>query len=65
MPSNFLFAVPHNLLMSLVLVFFQTLCVEIQRAALCYVLTDQEPGAGSTVYSLSKNIELEYSHVHK
>jgi hypothetical protein len=66
MPSNFCYAVPHNLLKSPVLLFYQALGMEIQRYSnVSCALTDYEPFAGLIVYSLCKNIVTEYSHIQK
>jgi hypothetical protein len=48
------------------LVFFQALGMEVQRYRnVCCALTDKETVAGLIIYSLCKNIAMEYSHVQK
>jgi hypothetical protein len=60
------YAVPHDLLTSLVPLFFQALGIETRSySKVCCALTDYEAVAGLNVYSLCNNGVMEYSNVQK
>jgi hypothetical protein len=62
----FCYAVPHNVLKSLVPVFFQALDMEAERCCIiCGALTDYMPVDGLIACSLCKNIVLEYRKFQK
>jgi hypothetical protein len=67
MPLHFLcYTVLHNLLKSLAVVFFQALVMEkMCYHNVCCALTAYKPVSGLIVYSLCKNIVMEYSHMQK
>jgi len=55
-----------NLFKSLVLVFYEAPGIEIQcYCNVCCALTNQQPVVVLIVYSLCKNIIMEYSHIQK